>query len=139
MACYVFDTSAIIALIDDEAGADTVWELLQLALKGEISVFVSILTVVELHYRLLRQKGEIFANQRLDELYQMPITVVDFTKIFAKQSAIYKSSGKLSFADACIASTAKQLNAILVHKDPEYGSLMDDVRQLALPFKPKQN
>lgn len=69
----------------------------------------------------------------------MPINIVDFNTTLVNQTALYKSTGKMSFADACIASTAKQLNAILVHRDPEYVSIIQDIKQLILPFKPKKH
>lgn len=135
---YVFDTSAILTLLDNEAGADKVLELLHLALDDKIEIFISIMTVVELRYRFLRQKDTNFADQKINELYAMPINIVDFNKTLVNQTALYKSTGKMSFADACIAGTAKQLNAILVHKDPEYVSIIQDIKQLTLPFKPKK-
>lgn len=51
---YVFDTSAILTLLDNEAGSDKVLELLHLALDNKIEIFVSIVTIVELRYRFLR-------------------------------------------------------------------------------------
>lgn len=41
----------------------------------------------------------------------------------------------ISFADSFVAATAIQKKAILVHKDPEFESLKDEVEQLILPYK----
>ncbi|MDI4481855.1 Uncharacterized protein conserved in bacteria [Moraxella lacunata] len=137
---YVFDTSAILTLFDNEEGADTVAELLHLAIHERITIFVSAISMVEFRYRLIRQHHEhAFVDKKMNELYDMPIIVVDFNQALIEQSAIYKSTAKMSFADACIAGTAKHLGAILVHKDPEYQAIAHDIKQLVLPFKPKTN
>lgn len=110
MKSYVFDTSAILTLFDNEEGADTVAELLHLAIHERIKIFVSAISMVKFRYQLIRQNHEhIFVDKKMDELYDMPITVVDFNQVFIEQSAIYKSTTKMSFADACIAGTAKCL------------------------------
>ena len=38
-------------------------------------------------------------------------------------------------ADSCIAGLAKSLNAELVHKDPEYEQLEDNIAIKSLPYK----
>lgn len=136
---YVFDTSAVLTYLQNEEGADVVELLLLRHANNEIKIAVSVLSLVELRYKLQRQYNLITVDKIINDVLALNLQVINFDMSLVKLSATYKSSGKLSFADACIASTAKQLNAILVHKDPEYGSLMGDVKQLALPFKPKQS
>jgi predicted nucleic acid-binding protein len=41
----------------------------------------------------------------------------------------------VSLADACIAGLAKSKEAILVHKDPEFEQLDNEIAQLKLPYK----
>ncbi len=43
-----------------------------------------------------------------------------------------KALFRLSFADSIIAAAALQLNAVLVHKDPEYEALKNEIRLKAL-------
>ncbi len=50
-------------------------------------------------------------------------------------AARLKARFRISLADALIAAFAKRSSAILVHKDPEYEALADQVRQEALPYK----
>jgi predicted nucleic acid-binding protein len=50
-------------------------------------------------------------------------------------AARLKSHNRISFADALIAAYAIQINAILVHKDPEMETLDDKVRMEILPYK----
>ena len=46
-----------------------------------------------------------------------------------------KATHKLSFADAWIAATAILYDSTLVHKDPEFEQLEDEVKVLKLPYK----
>jgi predicted nucleic acid-binding protein len=48
-----------------------------------------------------------------------------------------KSDYHLSVADAWIAALAKQRNAILVHKDPEFEQIESEIQVLKLPYKTK--
>ena len=50
-------------------------------------------------------------------------------------AAEFKAAHKISFADAWIAATAKFQQAVLVHKDPEFEQVKDEVTLLPLPYK----
>jgi predicted nucleic acid-binding protein len=45
------------------------------------------------------------------------------------------ASFHLSFADAIIAAVARLHEAVLVHKDPEFETLADEISLLNLPYK----
>jgi uncharacterized protein with PIN domain len=47
---YVLDTSAWLTLIEDEAGADSVEELIEKARAGEIVVLISFMSFMEVYY-----------------------------------------------------------------------------------------
>lgn len=79
---YLLDTSAILALTDQEEGFERVEELLDRAASGRLKAF---------HH--------------------------------------------LSFADALIAGAAKLSEAVLVHKDPEFEDLPEEISLLSLPYK----
>ena len=46
-----------------------------------------------------------------------------------------KASKSMSFADCCIAGLAQIHKAIIVHKDPEFEQLKDEIKQHRLPYK----
>ncbi|MFT5367452.1 MAG: putative nucleic acid-binding protein [Candidatus Latescibacterota bacterium] len=48
-----------------------------------------------------------------------------------------KATKAMSFADCCIAGLAKFKKATLVHKDPEYEQIENEIQQLKLPYKQK--
>ena len=41
----------------------------------------------------------------------------------------------MSFADCCIAALARSRQSTLVHKDPEYEQVENEIMQLKLPYK----
>jgi len=49
-----------------------------------------------------------------------------------------KATKTMSFADCCIAGLAKFKQATLVHKDPEYEQMEDEMKQFKLPYKQKK-
>ncbi|MGL4609431.1 MAG: hypothetical protein ACRCYY_07065 [Trueperaceae bacterium] len=54
-----------------------------------------------------------------------------------KTAATFKALFRLSLADTIITSYARIHNAILVHKDPEYEVLKQEIQLESLPYKKK--
>jgi len=106
----VLDACALIALFNEEEGADIVAELLMQADNGvEPSVrghlFMSGIQVMEVYY---------------DRIYAAPITVLDnVSRDIIKDAGRFKTSYSMSLADAFAAATAKSLGIALVTKDSE--------------------
>jgi predicted nucleic acid-binding protein len=85
---YVLDTFAWLTLIEDEAGADSVQELL-----------------------------------------------IDSTEALGILAGELKAKYRLSVADTWIVVLAKERNATLVHKDPEFEQVESAIKVLQLPYK----
>ena len=134
---YILDTSAIIALIEDENGADTIEELLDQADSEDTSILVSFMTFMEVYYTSLKKLGEDKAAQRRRLMDSLPILRVDSTESMGLIASEIKAKYRLSVADAWIAALAKQRNAILVHKDPEFEQIESEIQVLKLPYKAK--
>ncbi|NOH04321.1 MAG: PIN domain-containing protein [Chloroflexi bacterium] len=84
----------------------------------------------------LYEKGEEEAEIRFAMLRHSTAEVVwEMNEVVTLRAAKIKSQNTLSFADAVIASIAVQHGAILVHKDPEYEQLKDELQLEALPYK----
>ena len=56
----------------------------------------------------------------------------------ADNNIVLKSQYRISFADAFIAATAIHLDAVLVHKDPEFEALNAILQTNSLPYKHKK-
>lgn len=132
---YVLDTSAWLALIEDELGAEVVQDVLEKAQAGEVLVLVSFMSFMEVYYITLQEKGQSEAQARVQLMSGLPVIRVESTEDLAKVAGLIKADHRLSVADAWIAALAKDRDAILVHKDPEFEQIESQVRVLKLPYK----
>jgi PIN domain nuclease of toxin-antitoxin system len=62
---YTLDACALLAFLNDEEGADTIEELLDRAVAGDVFLFMSIINLLEIYYGELRDKGAEVARTRL--------------------------------------------------------------------------
>lgn len=139
LARYVLDTSALLAYIEDEEGADLVDSLLEQAEKDQLLLLVSFATVTEIFYLSLREQGETVARERLELLDQLPLIRVESNPSACLAAGRLKAKFSISLADSWIAALAKSSEARLVHKDPEFDALCDEVDLFPLPYKPTQS
>lgn len=137
MSRWLLDTSALLTLRDDEPGAVEVADVLGQAAAGEVAVFACFMTLVEVHYRVWKDEGQragLLARQQVREL---PLTWVDQSPDLMLGAAKWKATAQLSLAGAWIAAAAELQGAVLMHKDPEFGTL--PLRQHVLPLKPRRD
>lgn len=131
---YLLDTSALMALIEDEPGADRVDGLLR-----SERILLPFLVGLETYYVTLQERSEDEADRRLALIRQLPAVwldqVGDEMLVLAGR---LKARHRLSLADALIAAFAVHAGAILVHKDPEFEAVAHLVPQERLPYKSNQ-
>lgn len=127
---FLLDTSAIFTLIEDEAGAERVEDLL-----NREECLLPWMVLLEATYITRRERGEAEAERRYVLLKQLPATIVwEIDEPVLLTAARIKSSHALSLADAMIAAYAHALDAVLVHKDPEYEQVAAMIRLESLPL-----
>jgi len=134
---YVFDTSALLTYIENEEGIETVENLLMKALNEENKIFLSTVTMIEVFYVSMQEQGRTVAEERLSLIETLPLIQESLTANITKTIGEMKAVKSMSFADCCIAGLSKSKKAILVHKDPEFEQVEDEIRQLKLPYKKK--
>jgi len=132
---YTLDTSALLALWNDEPGAGAVEEVLRRAQAGEVSAYYSFMTAMELYYGFRRRHGEYSARELYESLSYLPAERIWADGPLLIQAAEIKSENRLSVADAWVAATAMVTHSTLVHKDPEFEALEGSVKLKALPYK----
>ncbi len=135
MKCYVFDTSALLTLRDNESGAEQVADLLYQAESVKIKGLVCFISLMEVLYRVWKDEGEQEARLAYEQVQSLPLTIIHESASLLEKAAAIKATERLSLADAWIAATAILEGATLVHKDPEFGCLQ--CRQMTLPYKGK--
>ena len=128
---YLLDTSALLTLIEDEAGAERVEQVLT-----EDEVCLPWLVLLEAYYVSLQERGQAEADRRYALAKQLPATIMwEVDEPVLLTAARLKAAYHLSLADAIIAAFAIQENAVLLHKDPEFEALAGQVPLEALPYK----
>jgi predicted nucleic acid-binding protein len=132
---YLLDTSAILTLWNDEEGASDVESILKQAESSKVIVYASFMTYMEAYYRVYRVEGIESAKSIYAEIGSLPIFRLDPNEQILLRAGFIKANYSLSVADAWIIASAIEMDAILVHKDPEYEQLKDTVNMLILPYK----
>jgi len=133
--CYLLDTSALLTFSGDEPGADAVGILLAKGRRGEVQLYMSFLSVMEAGYKAYQARGEDGLATLLASVQHLPITRVDISDELIALAARMKGMYRMSLADAWVVATAKQLNAILVHRDPEFEQAAVEVPLQPLPYR----
>jgi len=128
---YVVDTSALLAYLKGEAGADVVERLLA----DPEGVYVSLISLMEVRYLYLREAGQQATDEAFILLSQIGLEELEVTRSVLEEAASIKSRVHLSVADAIIAATAKLKGATLIHRDPEFDALKDEMNLMSLPKK----
>lgn len=128
---YLLDTSAMLTLIEDEAGADQVEYVLT---QGH--AILSWLVLLETYYVTYQEQGQAEANRRYALMKQLPVKFLwEVDEPIVLTAGRLKATQRISLADAIIAAFAIQHNAVLLHKDPEFETLADQVKLESLPYK----
>ncbi len=134
MSGYVLDTSALLALRDAEPGADRIAELLRSAGTGGPPCSGCFITLMEVLYRVWKNEGEATGREAYADCLALPIRWVHESLELLQRAAAVKAMHPLSVADAWIAASALELEATLVHKDPEFENVPGLLEE-RLPYK----
>ncbi|GAB4484714.1 MAG: hypothetical protein OHK006_09630 [Thermodesulfovibrionales bacterium] len=131
---FVLDTSAVLALWNDEDGAAAVEKILREASSSR-PVYLSFMTFMECRYRVWKNLGRQAADELYHSLGHLPVVRVDVDDALISAAAELKALHRISVADSWIIATAVTRNATLVHKDPEFEALPDSLALKTLPYK----
>jgi len=131
---YLLDTTAIIALIEEEDGFERVRAVLT-----EEHCLIPWVVLMEVFYKTMQKRGEKAALARYATLRALAADIIwNARKPDLIQAGKLKAECQLSFADAIISAHALLNQAVLLHKDPEFESLPESIRQEKLPYKTRQ-
>ena len=73
--CYVFDTSVILTLRDNEPGAEHVSDFLYRAERGKVKVLISFISLMEVLYRVWKDEGEKEGRLAYEQIQSLPLTI----------------------------------------------------------------
>jgi predicted nucleic acid-binding protein len=117
---FVLDAWAVIAFLQgEEPAASRVRKLIEGAQEGTARLFISIVNIGEVYYRIGRLRNPKEADSVLKDLSLLPIEIISADDDTVLAAARLKMTHVLSYADAFAAVTAQQKDAILLTGDPE--------------------
>lgn len=125
MICYVLDACALIALLEDEEGADVVSNVINLANRGQATVVMHNANLLEVYYAAYRTQGKKQADLMLNKIMKLPIIINNeiTNEIFAEAGRL-KATYKVSFADTfALAQAIVSDGALLTCDHHEFGEI----------------
>ncbi len=141
MTRFVLDSFAILAYYWDEPGAVRVQEILS---TSRHECWMAAINVGETYYKTAKRASgaaaEEAADEILDRVLRLPITLVDADLALTLDAARIKASFPLAYADCFAAALARQLGAAVVTGDPEFEQIEREgiVAVEWLPPKPRR-
>lgn len=134
MSTWLLDTSALLALRDNEPGAERVATLLKAAVLGEQRCYGCFMSLMEVYYRIWKDEGAEAGKEAYERCLALPMEWIHESPALLARAASIKATHPLSLADAWIVASALELGATLLHKDPEFENLPGLV-EVRLPYK----
>jgi ribonuclease VapC len=129
---YVLDANALLRYVRGIDGAEKVRAILQQCERGLALISMSVVTLGEAYYILMRYLGEPVAAKTVNTLRQ----VVSFIPAGLDETiaaARIKEKFKMGYADSFAAALALRMNATLVSADPVFEKLGKSIKLLKLP------
>ena len=128
MKATVLDTSALLALLFDEPGAEKIENLFNQAAEADKPMLISAVNWAEVLYKIQQRKGATgFEGARLLER-TMPLAVELVDRDMAEAAAQLKNAHGLGLADAFAAALAKSKKAELITADTEFKSVEREIK-----------
>lgn len=120
MNSIVFDTSALLAFLRDEPGADRVESMLDLA--GRERCYIHATNAVELLYKVARESGFESARESLRKFVRLGVAISeDMHPAFQEQCMLLKTNyPALSLGDTMAIALAIRLHGIVVTADKAF-------------------
>lgn len=114
---FVLDSYAILALVEDEPGAQTVADIIA---DEAAELYLSVVNLGEVCYIVFRKRGERAAEEVVRGVMQEEsLALVEVSWPGAREAARTKAGGGLSYADAFALGLSQELKAPVVTGDPE--------------------
>ena len=120
---YVLDANAVLDLIEAGPGFERVEQVLQSALRNQVSILISVLNWGEVFYLLWQRRGEDKARQTIAKLSRLPVQIVTVDFPQAMKAGELKAVHKIPYVDCVTAALAVLNQAVLVTSDRDFEKL----------------
>ena len=115
---YILDACAFIAAVNEEPGAGTIRRLFAQAKKGEATLMMHKLNLLEAYYGFLRPYGKEKTDKLLHAFMHEPVEIVsDISDKVFREAGRLKAAYKISLADSIALAQAVAAGGSLVTSD----------------------
>lgn len=121
--------------IEDEEGAAVVENFLIKTEMGEAEIYISIISLTEIFYISIQEKGETEALRRIGLIQLLAVQIVESYKDLNMMAGKLKAVNRISLADSFIAALCREYQGILVYKAPEFEKMSSSLKAYQLPYK----
>lgn len=136
MTMYVFDSSAVIRYLDNEAGSDRVELIIKECIAGRVGVLISAVQWGEVAGNIRKSFGSQREAQTLSGILAYDLEIVPATGERAVRAADLKVDRKISYADAfALELSMESADHVLVTADYGFKAVDDLARIEFLPAK----
>lgn len=136
MTVYVLDASAILRLLDKEAGWERVAAMLAEAAKGSAELAISAIQWGEIAGAVLKKQSPAVAAHALEMISRFTLRIEAVTAGRAIRAAALKNDRNIAYASALALNLAMDSpDAVLVTADEGFKAVEDLVRIEFLPAK----
>jgi len=127
MKKYILDACALIAVFNQENGAETVNEIIEKSKSKSAAVYMNKINLLEVYYGILREYGETTANNIIDKVEASPIIITDkISDNIFKHAGYLKANYKISLADSIILAQSIALDAVVISSDHHEFDIIDE-------------
>jgi ribonuclease VapC len=131
---YLLDTTALLAFIEDEKGADEVEKVLREAYINKARVLASFMSIMEGYHCLLKKGNEEGARDFYLYMKVLPVEIIGVDEKLIIKAGEIKTNFPLTTAESWVVASAMEYKAILVHKEPSYEVLSSLIPMVTLPY-----
>jgi len=124
----VLDSWAMMAFFENESSAEQVEQIILEAHRSGTPLMMSVVNVGELWYNTVRGHSPADAERVVHELDHLGIEMVEADWELTRQAALFKTKGKMAYADCFAAALAKLRKAELVTGDPEFKQVEGEIK-----------
>lgn len=120
MNVLVIDSFAILAFLHKEESFEKVKTILGSASEGKIKLFLSIINLAEVYYKLLRSVTREKALLTINSLKEIPIEIVSARDDQVLKVAEIKAEYPIALGDCFAAALAMEKKAVIATGDREF-------------------
>lgn len=136
MVTYVFDTSAILRFLDNDAGAARIDKIISDFMDEKCRIAISAINWGEVATKLLQKGGKRQFEETFADLETFGFEIVEATATRAVNCGILKAEKKIPYADAFGVELAASIpGSILVTSDFDVKPAAHDIKIEFLPKK----